>query len=212
MQRLDFLKQKKALTVILLTTLLSFNSFAEETEKSELTETAAESVAQTKVAQAEESESESIEPNFADLERLRDFDHDLVDFSTAPKRSYKQNFKDEVLAFCISTAYQDTATIRDDALYTAAALHDWGRFELEESIESVTALVAEHLGKVYRYEDSEPTEHVERVEGAEKTEQPQEVKLLKCMDLYHSPDLEELAKEYVIDADRSYAEDHAHTP
>ena len=53
MQRLDFLKQKKALTVILLTTLLSFNSFAEETEKSELTETAAESVAQTEVDQAE---------------------------------------------------------------------------------------------------------------------------------------------------------------
>lgn len=212
MQRFVFLKQRKALTVILLTALLSFNSFAEETEKSELTETVAERVAQAEVVQSGESESESTEPSFADLERLRDFNHDLVDFSTAPKRSYQQNFKDEVLAFCISTAYQGTAAIRDDALYTAAALHDWGRFELEESIESVTALVAEHLGKEYRYKDDQPTEPAESVEGAEKTAQPQEVKLLKCMDLYHSPDLEALAKEYVIDADRSYAEDHAHTP
>ncbi|MDO5666766.1 MAG: T6SS amidase immunity protein Tai4 family protein [Alcaligenaceae bacterium] len=150
----------------------------------------------------QEQETALAPPDFSELEKLRDFDHDLVDFSPASERSYKQSFKDEVLAFCISSAYYEFEAVKADALYTAAAFHSWGRYQLEDALDKVPTLVAEYLQRPYR---DEP----------EEAEQPQmlpQLKLLKCLDLYHSAELESLAKEYVIDPDRSYAEDHSHIP
>lgn len=148
-------------------------------------------------------------PQFTELQALRDFDYDLVDFTPAPARSYKQSFKDEVLSFCISSAYHRVAEVKEDALYTAAALHSWSRYEYDEVMDKISPLVSEYLAKPYRHEE----EIDEEVEALEVTPQPQpKLSLLKCLDLYHSPALEKLAIDYVIDPERSYAEDHSHIP
>lgn len=167
-------------------------------------------------AAIEENESRSIPPDFSDLQKLRDFDHDLVDFSPASQRSYKQIFKDEVLAFCISTAYHDLEEVKTDALYTAAALHSWSRYELETMLAKVPPLITAYLEKPYSAVDRGVTEAVESAPEQEdgQMQPPAQVKLqlLKCIDLYQSSELEDLAKEHVIDQDRSYAEDHAYVP
>lgn len=154
----------------------------------------------------ENAEVAAMPPNFSDLQSLRDFDHNLVDFTPAPERSYKQSFKDEVLAFCISSAYHAYPEVKEDALYTAAAFHSWSRYELEELLHRVPPLVMAYLDKPYREAEQETERAVEQ-----SPVQPP-LQLLKCLDLYHSPELEDLANAYVIDPDRSYAEDHSHIP
>ncbi|MDK6203668.1 hypothetical protein QP097_09375, partial [Oligella urethralis] len=54
---------------------------------------------------AAQRETQAQAPDYAVLQELRDFDPDIVDLSPASARSYQQVFKDEVLAYCISTAY-----------------------------------------------------------------------------------------------------------
>lgn len=164
------------------------------------------------VEETEESVEEiKATPQYTDLQELRDFDRDLADVSSAPTRSYKQTFKDEVMSFCLSIAYQDIAEISDDAFYTAAAYHSWGRYEFDEVLDKVPTLVSAYLNKPYRNESEERKELAEDAEQSIQTKQPQ-LFLLKCLDLYHGPELEALAIEYVRDPDRSYAEDHSYIP
>ena len=98
--------------------LPSYLAFAEEL-RSDL-----EPVEQQLEAEAQDvSEAEKVviqqpaPPEFSVLQELRDFDHDLVDLTPAPARSYKQSFKDEILAFCISNAYYHVDEVKEDALY-----------------------------------------------------------------------------------------------
>ena len=157
------------------------------------------------------AETSTTAPQFYDLQALRDFDHDLVDFTPAPTRSYKQSFKDEVLSFCISSAYQHLEEVKEDALYTAAAFHSWSRYEYDEVMDKISPLVSEYLAKPYRHEQ-ETDEEIEELEVAPQSQPQPKLSLLKCLDLYHSPELEQLAQEYVIDPERSYDEDHSHIP
>lgn len=153
-------------------------------------------------------------PAFSDLQALRDFDHDLVDFTPAPARSYQQTFKDMALSFCLSQAYHRVEKVKDDTLYTAAALHSWSRYEYDEAKDKMTHLVSEYLAKPYRHEPVTDETAVENEELEAPSHPPHhlELFLLKCLDLYHGPELEKLVKEYVIDPGRSYAEDHSHIP
>lgn len=215
MNGFDRLKNKgRGILVVSITiaiSLPSYLTFAEEL-RSDL-----EPVEQQLEAEAQEvPEVEEVviqqpaPPEFSVLQELRDFDHDLVDVTPAPARSYKQSFKDEVLAFCISSAYYQVDEVKEDALYSAAALHSWSRYEYDEVVDKISPLVSEYLAKPYRHEVVDETEL-----GAD-AKQPEELQtqlsLLKCLDLYHSPELEKLAKEHVIDPERSYAEDHSHIP
>lgn len=175
-----------------------------EVEVSEEEEKLADDEAEVDVEQTAPSP-----PQFSDLQALRDFDHDLVDFTPASTRSYKQSFKDEVLSFCISSAYQHIEEVKEDALYTAAAFHSWSRYEYDEVMDKISPLVSEYLAKPYRHEQ-ETDEETEVLEVAPQS-QPK-LSLLKCLDLYHSSALEKLAQEFVIDPERSYAEDHSHIP
>ena len=190
--------------------LPSYLAFAEEL-RSDL-----EPVEQQLEAEAQDvSEAEKVviqqpaPPEFSVLQELRDFDHDLVDLTPAPARSYKQSFKDEILAFCISNAYYHVDEVKEDALYSAAAMHSWSRYEYEEVVDKISTLVNEYLAKPYRHEVVDETD--EATEQQPEEPQPQ-LSLLKCLDLYHGPELEKLAKDHVIDPERSYAEDHSHIP
>lgn len=190
--------------------LPSYLAFAEEL-RSDL-----EPVEQQLEAEAQDvSEAEKVviqqpaPPEFSVLQELRDFDHDLVDLTPAPARSYKQSFKDEILAFCISNAYYHVDEVKEDALYSAAAMHSWSRYEYDEVVDKIPPLVSEYLAKPYRHEVVDETD--EATEQQPEEPQPQ-LSLLKCLDLYHGPELEKLAKDHVIDPERSYAEDHSHIP
>ena len=165
---------------------------------------------------AAQRETQAQAPDYAVLQELRDFDPDIVDVSPASARSYQQVFKDEVLAYCISTAYHESAEVAADALYTAAALHSWSRYELAAMLSQVPPLVSRYLERPYRAasrasDQPEMGAESEQLMPQASSEQAK-LQLLKCLDLYHSAELEELAQAHVIDPSRSYAEDHAVIP
>lgn len=235
MRRLTFYRQKTVLALSLLAMLSALNVFGLA-----VAATAAEEVPQSDEASVSEQQdvTEAKEPtqapDYAVLQDLRDFDPDLVEASPAAERNYKQLFKDEVLAFCISTAYQEVSEVKSDALYTAAALHSWSRYDLAAMLSKVPPLVASYLDRPYRSSNAMPSEESAAPESEDQQEtsnklaetsasaSEQEVKpepamrvqlqLLKCIDLYHSAELEEVAKAHVIDPTRSYVEDHAVVP
>ncbi|WP_432786007.1 hypothetical protein AAEX37_00112 [Oligella sp. MSHR50489EDL] len=235
MRRLTFYRQKTVLALSLLAMLSALNESGLA-----VAATAAEEVPQSDEASVSEQQevTEAKEPvqapDYTTLQDLRDFDPDLVEASPAAERNYKQLFKDEVLAFCISTAYQKVSEVKSDALYTAAALHSWSRYDLEAMLNKVPPLVASYLEKPYRSSNAMPSEENAAIESKEQqksserstqtsasaseqevTPEPAmrvQLQLLKCIDLYHSAELEDVAKAHVIDPTRSYAEDHAVVP
>ncbi|SAI12028.1 Uncharacterised protein [Bordetella ansorpii] len=65
-------------------------------------------------------------------------------------RTYFQNYKDMVLAECVSTAYQSDPKVVMDAGSSAWALRDWTSFDWEEHpYPEVTELVERTLARDY---------------------------------------------------------------
>jgi hypothetical protein len=114
----------------------------------------------------------------------------------AGSRSYLQNYKDMVLAECVATAYKNDSNAAVDAGSSVSALRDWSYYDFEQSIDKVTPLIKRYLARDYK----NPL-----VESEIKNIQ---FNFLKCLDLYHSDDLEKLAKKVVINPKRSYRQDH----
>lgn len=117
----------------------------------------------------------------------------------AGKRSYLQNYKDMVLAECVATAYKNDPNAAKDAGSSVSALRDWSYYDFEESIDATNQLIARYLARDYR----NPL-----VESEIKNVQ---FEFLKCLDLYHSSELDTLARKVVITPNRSYHQDHANT-
>lgn len=99
-------------------------------------------------------------------------------------RSSASNFKDMVLAICIARSQPGQAAA--DAASSASALVEWTRYDAEESADEIDRIVSRFLSKDYR---NPLGEH----EGAIA-----EFNLLKCLDLYHSRDLNSLTKRVVV--------------
>ena len=108
----------------------------------------------------------------------------------AAARGHAQNYKDMVLATCLAQAYRDDAGAAADAGSSVAALREWTYFDLDLSPDAVQALVDNYLARDY----SHPLVESE-IKGIR-------FDFLKCMDLYHSKALEDLAKRLVIDPKR----------
>ena len=109
----------------------------------------------------------------------------------AAARSSASNFKDMVLAVCIARSQQGQAAA--DAAGSARALMEWTDYDAETSPDDIDRTVNRFLGKNFRNPLGEQ-------DGA-----PAEFNLLKCLDLYHSRDLEALSKRYVLPATRGRA-------
>lgn len=105
----------------------------------------------------------------------------------APSRSHAQNYRDMVLATCLARAYRNDQGATVDAGSSASALRDWTSYDLDDSPDAVEALVSAYLARDYR----NPLVESE-VTGVR-------FDFLKCADLYHSKDLEQLVKRVVID-------------
>lgn len=110
----------------------------------------------------------------------------------AGARTYAQNYKDMVLAACMAQAYQNDAGAAADAGSSASALRDWTYYDMERSPGAVKALLDSYLARDY----SQPLVASE-IQGVR-------FDFLKCLDLYHSAALEDLAKRLVIHPKRTY--------
>jgi hypothetical protein len=111
-------------------------------------------------------------------------------------QSYGQNYKDMVLATCGASAYQDDKNAASDAGSSVSALRDWTNYDLEKSPDEVKALVNNYLKRNY----TNPLADAE-VKGVR-------FDFLKCLDLYHSKELDALAKKVVISPGHTYKQDN----
>ena len=114
----------------------------------------------------------------------------------AGARSYAQNYKDMVLATCITDAYASDKSAAMDAGSSVSALIDWTIYDLDKSPNAVDSLVKRYLARNY-YNPLVESE----VKGVK-------FDLLKCLDMYHSKELDALTKQIVIDPDHTYRQDH----
>lgn len=113
----------------------------------------------------------------------------------AAGRTYLQNYKDMVLATCISDAYKDDKTAPADAGSSVSALRDWTYFDMDKSPDEIKALIDQFLKRNY----ANPL--------AEGEAKGVKFDFLKCLDLYHSKELDDQAKKYVIKPTHTYRQD-----
>ncbi|MBD8598174.1 type VI secretion system amidase immunity protein Tai4 [Pseudomonas sp. CFBP 8772] len=122
-----------------------------------------------------------------------------TDRSSSPQsieQSYGRNYKDMVLATCVANAYKGDENAAKDAGSSASALRDWTYYDLEKSPDEVKALVNSYLGRSYKNQLVEA-----EVKGVR-------FDFLKCLDLYHSKELDSLAKKIVINPNHTYKQDN----
>ena len=103
----------------------------------------------------------------------------------AGARSYAQNYKDMVLATCITNAYASDKNAAMDAGSSVSALIDWTEYDLQKSPDAVNSLVNRYLARDY----FNPLVESE-VKGIK-------FDMLKCLDMYHSKELDNLANTIV---------------
>lgn len=114
----------------------------------------------------------------------------------AMARTYAQNFKDMVLATCIANAYKNDRDAAVDAGSSVSALRDWAYYDLEKAPDAIKALVDQYLARDYHNPlvDSE-------IEGVR-------FDFLKCLDLYHSNELDAQTRQLVINPDHTFKQDN----
>jgi hypothetical protein len=110
-------------------------------------------------------------------------DKRVGDIPEAVSRTNGQNYKDMMLAGCISRVYEKDVGASKDASSTATELRDLTVFQVEESAAAVEALITQYLKRDYH----DPMEGYEGVQ----------FKLLKCLDMYHSKALDKQVRKYV---------------
>ncbi|WP_175820355.1 type VI secretion system amidase immunity protein Tai4 [Burkholderia sp. BCC0419] len=121
---------------------------------------------------------------------------DTTSSPQAGARTYAQNYKDMVLAECVATAYRNEPSAAMDAGSSASALMDWTDFDLERNPDASKSLVNRFLARDYR----NPVVESE-IKGVR-------FDFLKCLDLYHSQELEAEVRRFVINPKRSYRLDN----
>jgi len=114
----------------------------------------------------------------------------------AGARTYAQNYRDMVLATCVANAYKDDKNASIDAGSSVSALRDWTYYDLEKSPDAVKSLVDGYLARNY---------HNPLVESEVKGVR---FDFLKCLDLYHSKELDAQVDRLVINPKRTYRQDN----
>jgi hypothetical protein len=115
----------------------------------------------------------------------------------AGTRTYAQNYKDMVLAECIATAYRSESGVVMDAGSSASALRDWTYYDWDKNPYDIpNRLVEKYLARDY---------HNPLVESEIKGVR---FDFLKCLDMYHSKELDALVKRVVINPKRTYRQDN----
>ncbi|WP_231716666.1 type VI secretion system amidase immunity protein Tai4 [Burkholderia ubonensis] len=107
---------------------------------------------------------------------------EAADSVMAVHRTNAENYKDRALAACLSVAYQGSPAGKD-ANITKSAFLEWTYYDEGKGDRAVDQLVERFLRRDY-------TNPVEGYAGAT-------FDLLKCLGLYHSPELDEQVRRYV---------------
>ncbi|ANI82617.1 T6SS amidase immunity protein Tai4 family protein [Kosakonia oryzae] len=97
---------------------------------------------------------------------------------------YTQVVKDMTLARCIAQVADPKSPYSLDAARSANAMREWMPFDIENGDAKINALINQFKGTTHQFH----------------TESPQKVKglTLNCLRLYHSPELDKLAKEVLL--------------
>ncbi|KPX45543.1 Uncharacterized protein ALO68_04162 [Pseudomonas syringae pv. helianthi] len=111
-------------------------------------------------------------------------------------RTHAQNYKDMVFATCIASAYKLSANVGTDAGSSVTALREWANYDWEKSPEKPREFVDNYLARDY----TNPLTESE-IKGVK-------FDLLKCLDLYHSQELDEQTKKAVINPTHTDVQDY----
>lgn len=132
---------------------------------------------------------------FASVSHAKD---EVLNSPQAGARTYAQNYKDMVLAECVATAYSKERQATTDAGSSVSALRDWTYYDWDKHpyADVVPPLVKKYLARDY---------HNPLVESEIKGVR---FDFLKCLDMYHSKELDALVKRVVINPKRTYRQDN----
>ncbi len=125
-----------------------------------------------------------------------DYAEDELVSPQAAQRTYGQNYKDMVLAMCVARAYRGDPSASADAGSTVSALRDWTYYDMEHSPDAIQLLIDQYLRRDYR----NPLAEAE-VKGIK-------FDFLKCLDLYHSKELDAQMRQFVPAPNRAYRQDN----
>ncbi|WP_333871893.1 T6SS amidase immunity protein Tai4 family protein [Kosakonia cowanii] len=100
------------------------------------------------------------------------------------ERPYTQVVKDMVLARCIAQVAEPNSAYSLDAARSANALREWVPFDIENGNEKVNVLIKKYKNRRNEFHN----ESTKSVKGV----------TLNCLRLYHSPELDKLAKEVLV--------------
>ncbi|MFD1556797.1 type VI secretion system amidase immunity protein Tai4 [Paraburkholderia silviterrae] len=114
----------------------------------------------------------------------------------AATRTYAQNFKDMVLATCIATAYKNDKDAAIDAGSSVSALRDWTYYDLDKAPDAIKALVESYLARDYHNPLADAEIKDVRFD------------MLKCLDLYHSKELDAQVRRLVSKPNHTYRQDN----
>lgn len=111
-----------------------------------------------------------------------------------PERSNGQNFRDLILVKCLARAHDKESAAAVDAQSTASVLLEWTEYDVENATTEIDALIERYLQRDYRH----PLLVYQGVR----------FDVLKCLDLYHSKELDAQVKRFVIKPRRSFRQDN----
>ncbi|AKT32142.1 type VI secretion system amidase immunity protein Tai4 [Pseudomonas syringae pv. actinidiae] len=107
-------------------------------------------------------------------------------------RTFEKNYKDMALATCITIGYKVDVNVGIDAGSSVSAMRDWTYYDMEQSPLAVKALVEKYLARDYTNPLAES-----QIKGIK-------FELLKCLDMYHSKELDTLTKKLVTHPNHTY--------
>lgn len=118
----------------------------------------------------------------------------LGDSPEAPMRTYAQNYKDMMLTSCIARAYKNDPIAGKDADYSTSVFIDWTLYDVEKSSGAIDQLINHYLARDYR----NPLKEYQGVQ----------FNLLKCLDMYHSKELDDQVKKFVPNPSHTFRQDY----
>lgn len=104
-----------------------------------------------------------------------------------------------VLATCIANAYKNDKDAAVDVGSSVSALRDWTEYDMNKSPDAIKSLVASYLARDY---------HNPLVESEIKGVR---FDFLKCLDMYHSKELDAQVKRLVINPQHTDRQDNLST-
>jgi len=118
----------------------------------------------------------------------------------AGARTYAQNYKDMVLAVCIANAYKRDGDVAKDVGSSVSALRDWTLYNLDKAPDAIEELVDSYLARDYWNPLVEP-----EVDGVR-------FDFLKCLDMYHSKQMDAQVNRLVLNPNRTYRQEISGQP